>query len=438
MNSNEDEIERLSQALALVEGFQILILECHDLESWRLHVLLDLVQARVAKLRGIPPLIVTYDPRLTTDAAGSLRDEAWVEGILEPILELSAAALTARGDPWPFPDAKPEPGDAGQAASSVIAVIDGTNAVTDDRTELRSWAFLFHHINERRNALSREFRGTLALALTVDLVRLFLAEAPDTASIRSGHFQFHPVVRGPACVTQVRDLLEWYPAHLVRDAVLRRLASDQRLSPAARRDLAHDFHHSEVDRYWRRNSNGAHLALHELLRNLFSVDELWRFARVYFDPDIVLSFSGPTADDLVAQLIDGVRAGGVPMRSFFEFLARERPARYPEIARVASQWGYEVLPRSPKGEIPSPSDLFTVLVQLPRERLEQVVLLADLNHKGRALPSEAARLKARTRLTAREIVVQASREGPEALQQLAEAVEILASRDAPYGDAGSS
>ncbi|MFY0535779.1 hypothetical protein [Nannocystis pusilla] len=148
------ELERLSQAIALADGFQLLVLECHELDAWDLHRLFDAVQTRVAELRGVPPLVLVYDPHVTTRESGSLRDEAWVEGVLGAILRAPAA-------------------NAEDAA--VVAVIDGTDFDESDldSRELLSWEFLFHRMNEQRNAIARTLHGTLALALPPTLVRVF-------------------------------------------------------------------------------------------------------------------------------------------------------------------------------------------------------------------------------------------------------------------------
>lgn len=429
MTANLDEIERLSQALALVEGFQLLILECQGLDSWGLHGLFAVVKDRVAELRGVPPLIVVYDPTMTTNKEGSLRDEAWVDGVIDPVLELSAVAFLDKESPsLPFgepPRAPPPPTEG----TSVVAVIDGTRAAYPDSSDRASWEYLFHRLNEKRNALTRSFAGTLALALTPELLRLFLEEAPDVASIRSGIFALERMPEPADEGYGVDSLLNWYPAHLVQEAALRRLAADPRLSDAARDDLCGDLHRSAEERYWLRNSNGAHLAVLELLLGLFSADELRRFASVYFGLDIVeqhVAFADST-DNLAEQVLSVITVD----RSFFELLVRERSHRYREIAHVASQWGYELLPLKPQRAALSPAELREALLLLSREQLEQVVLMAGL--AGQPLPTRSGILDTRllSRASVRSILARAESDGSEALRRLSQALEIVASRNTP-------
>lgn len=215
-----DELERLSQALALIDRFQIIVLECRDLESWDLYRLFDVVQARVAELRGVPPLVLIYDPYLTTSKTGSLRDEAWVEGVLGPLVELPTR----------------ESEDA-----SLVAVIDGTRFATSDGDEVSSWIYLFHRLNELRNAIARTLDGTLALALPSALVRLFFNEAPDSASIRSGHIQLSRALLPTAPVQPPPPSSTDYAPDVIRDASLLRRTKDPSLSQEAREDARQEF-----------------------------------------------------------------------------------------------------------------------------------------------------------------------------------------------------
>lgn len=208
-----DELERLSQALALNEGFQLVVLECHDLESWDLYRLFDVVQARVAELRGTPPLVLIYDPYLTTDETGSLRDAAWLEGTLGPLIKLPARK---------------------SENASLVAVIDGTRFATTDGEELSSWIYLFQRLNEQRNEIARTLEGTLVFALPSALVRVFLDEAPDSASIRSGHFQLHRAILPTAPVQNSPLSTADYPLAALRETDLRRQAAEPTRSPEDR------------------------------------------------------------------------------------------------------------------------------------------------------------------------------------------------------------
>ncbi len=266
MQSSSRELEPLCQALALAEGFQLVILECADIDPVGLQRILDGVLSRVTELRGARPRLYRYDPYQTTTEEGALRDEAWVEGVLQPILEL------------------PPPADE---AASVIAVIDGTRAGSSDGTEWPSWLFLFHRMNERRNTFASVFAGTLAFALPPQLVRMFLEEAPDAASIRSGLFRLHagmvPAAQAP-------------------------------LRPSSSRPVRSPIGTDEnPDR-----------AVHHFLLSLFSGDELLRFlATMPEGVQITRELrGGRSSEELVDQVLQAVRRHGL----------------YPDFLQQLSMW----------------------------------------------------------------------------------------------------
>lgn len=365
MTALADELERLGQALALNEGFQLVVLECHDLESWDLYRLFDVVQVRVAELRGVPPLVLIYDPYLTTNETGSLRDQAWVEGVLGPLLEL----------PTPKVD-----------GASLVAVIDGTRFATTDGDELPSWTYLFHRLNERRNELARTLNGTLALALPSPLLGLFLDEAPDSASIRSGHFHLHRGLLPPTAPPINLPTPSEYDYASIYDATLRRQATDPNRAPTERtwankqlavrrleptrttRDLRESPESQDTDR---------HEALAQLLLSLFSTDELRRF--LWYQPggDSLasqipdLNFSPAALTHAVVMTLD--RHGLLHDRQFWDRMLEERPLRRAEIERVRATFQPVSLP------------LLGVRQTHPTHTDERTVLLLPIDSESRVL-----------------------------------------------------
>lgn len=398
---NAGELERLAQALALVEGFQLLLLECRDLDPWDLRRCLDRVQARVGELRGAPPLILYYDPTLTTRHEGSLRDQAWVEGVLGPLRELPRP---------PAPEA------------SLIAVVEGVLPVDvsfDDSPD-RSWTYLFFRINEERNAIARSLGGTLVLALRPDLVRRFLQDAPDAASIRSGHFVLGPDAVPPRAAP-APGLERWYAPALVREASLRHLVAEPRLSPEARDDLlralmpAHDEAPAPP-------AAEARLALHNFLLSAFASDEFRRFLHYRYGGDLVSVLPGPQAPFALVMddALTALEQRGLIDRELFDALVRERPRRRDEILQVAALWGL-ALGDPPVSRVRSGApDLFDTLLRLTKTQREQVVLLSGL--AGDATDWEVRRM------SARELIALAHERGPDAMARLTEAVHVVAAR----------
>ncbi len=398
------ELERLAQALALVEGFQLLLVECRDLDPWDLRRCLDRVQARVAELRAAPPLILYYDPTLTTRHEGSLRDQAWVEGVLGPLRELERPA-------------SPE--------ASLIAVIEGVLPVDlsfDDSPD-RSWTYLFFRINEERNAIARSFGGTLLLALRADLVHRFLQDAPDAASIRSGHFVLQPDAVPPRAAP-APGLERWYSPALVREASLRHLLAEPRLSPEARDDLLralmpHD--HTAADEAPVPAAD-ARAALGQLFLSLFSSDELRRFLHYRYGRELAADLPGPEAPFalVVDAALSALERRGLVDRDLFNALTRERPRRSPELRQVAALWGVD-LGDQPSSPVRSGApDLFDTLLRLTKTQREQVVLLSGL--AGDATDWEVRRM------SARELIALAHQRGPEAMERLTEAVHVVTAR----------
>lgn len=353
-----DELERLAQSLALAEGFQLVLAECRGLDAADMLAQLDAACDRVAALRGAPPLLLRYDPRSTTDAGGGLRDEAWVEGVLGSILAL------------PRPTA---PG------ATLVAVLDGATLDDDDLT---SWTYLLHRLNERRNAIARALDGTLLLALAPPLVRLFLHEAPDAASIRSGHFVLDASTRA-ATPSLPLDLTSWYPPALLAEAA--------RLRASARPDPSH-----------------AMATLHDLLIRSLSESKLRRFA-YQFGPNFGNRLPGSSASisELAHAFVLLAENHGLLGEVLGE-LRRVRSRLAPEIDRIAADLGVTGSTSTP-ALMGTPSvRLLEDLVELSQDQLEAVLHLID------------APLS--TRPNARQIVRFAERQGTVGLLQLADAI----------------
>lgn len=399
------ELERVVQAIALGEGFQLLVIECEGFRPGVLHRLLDEVQRQAAGLRGVPPLILTYDPYLTED---------WVEDVLAAIVVLP-------------------PGT--EAGASIVAVIDGTEAqlgrVRGERDDGSRWFFLFQRLNERRNAIARNLAGTLVLALPPTLTRMFLEAAPDMASIRSGVFRLNAqalgeVVESPVALSSMRA---WYPPSIVREAALRRMAADPLLSSEARRVAVRELQGDRMPHpTW---SDASHLPLriselHELFIGMFSTDELWRFVHFnYPELESEIERSSMSLSELVGEVVVGLKRHERIGPSLFERLALEYPGRSGDIAEVARLWGHELFRGSRGGtRVSAPSDLHEALLGLAPAQVEQVTYLAGFAGSD-VSPTVMRGLRERSSISAREIFERARAGGPEGLARLAEAIEIV-------------
>jgi len=338
---------------------------------------------------------------LTTRHEGSLRDQAWVEGVLGPLRELERPA-------------SPE--------ASLIAVIEGVLPVDvsfDDSPD-RSWTYLFFRINEERNAIARTFGGTLVLALRPDLVRRFLQDAPDAASIRSGHFVLPPDAVPPRAAP-APGLEHWYAPALTREASLRHLLAEPRLSADARDDLLHalmpaprEAAHDEAA------AADARAALHGLFRSLFSADELRRFLHYRYGRELAEDLPEAPFALVVNAALSALERRGLVDRDLFDALLQERPRRSPEILQVAAHCGVE-LGDQPVSRVRSGApDLFDTLLRLTKTQREQVVLLSGL--AGDATDWEVRRM------SARELIALAHQRGPEAMERLTEAVHVVTAR----------
>jgi hypothetical protein len=366
------ELESIAQAIALADGFQLLILECEALPRGGLQRLLEQVQSRVGELRGVPPSIGIYSPGLFADSIATRR----------------------------------APMRLGEA--DAVTVIDGTHVTVGlFGSEIRdesTWHFLFQRLNDRRNAIMRKLAGTLILALAPALSRMFLEEAPDMASIRSGMFHIDATM---------------LPAELERAIapVTGRTVKQQIPRAAMARDEALELAPHEVDG-----------RLHELLLNLFRTHDLHRFVRYNF-PDVALSLPESMApSDFALAVVDRLGELGRIDRSLFERLARERPQRRDEIGEVAKTWGYALAPPATRGgSLSAPSDLHERLLELTPSEREQVMYLAGF--AGDDSSDTVQALRERPPTSARELLARARSEGPEALARLADAIDIVTARE---------
>ncbi|MFZ6182255.1 hypothetical protein ACOXH8_26205 [Nannocystis pusilla] len=351
---------------------------------------------------------------MTTRESGSLRDEAWVEGVLGAILRAPAA-------------------NAEDAA--VVAVIDGTDFdETDlDSRELLSWEFLFHRMNEQRNAIARTLHGTLALALPPALVRVFLEEAPDVASIRSDVISLDAVQVPKHPDKQHLTSSMGYSPELLREAALRRLAADPRLDGEARQHARQSLAAKpavSIEESFAPSHENPMRALFSLLMSLFSIDDMRRWIASRFEREVLSILPDSSSPESFAvHFVSTLQRRGLIDEHFFNLLRADRPRRKSEIDHVEQLFTATSTATRPQLKAttrwkPTPDELMDALLKLSREQIAQVVRLAD--DEGISAPitrSGAAHTKMvhRTRMPVRELVSQ----GPEALQRLADALVIL-------------
>jgi hypothetical protein len=340
------ELERIAQAIALADGFQLLVLECEPLPPDGLQRLLSQVSERVAELRGEPPQIVTYPLQ-------------WFIARREPLIEV--------GD---------------------VSVMDGTVRKDDLQSTMPDesfWRFVFRRLNERRNAIMRAFSGTMILAMASDVSRLFVEEAPDMASIRSGMFHIDAAMLG----STLRSATE----RVARQPPPRELSANDQLQ--------------------------------ELLLHLFGTNELYQFVRYNF-PEVALP-DNVSPSSLSLAVVDRLAELGRIDRSLFERLARVRPDHRDEIDEVARVWGEALTPPSARAaDLSIASDLHERLLALTSSQREAVMYLAGFAGDGSA--NEARALRMRPPTSARELLGRARSEGPEALARLADAIELVTAR----------
>lgn len=140
-------LERLTEALALGEGFQLclLIVPHTAAADAAIGALQRLLSARL----GRPALLTRIHPE-----AGQQDADALASAVLDPIATLG-----------------PSEG----------LILDGTAATTEDEA---AWAELFRRLNARRNGIARQLGRALVLCLTPRLEQRCAREAPDLWSIR--------------------------------------------------------------------------------------------------------------------------------------------------------------------------------------------------------------------------------------------------------------
>jgi hypothetical protein len=364
--ANVGELESIAQAIALADGFQLLVLECEPLGPDGLQLLLLWAQNRVEELRGEWPTVVT------------IRGPHWLSNWMAGLVGPSSSR-----------------GAVGEA--HVITVLDGTEVTASPTVRDDSnWHFLFQRLNEQRNALMRKHASTLILALTPALRRIFFEEAPDMASIRSGLFHIDAAL---------------LPAQPIRRDVALRLRT-----PGVRGDLGPELPRSAKHR------------LHALLLDLFQTSELLRFLHFNF-PDVASTLpTSSSPSELALALVDQLESLGRIDRSLFERLARERPHRKDEIAEVASACGHALASPVMRGtKHGAPSDLHERLLALTPGQQEQVMYLAQFAGDDSASTTRALREHRST--SARELLARARSEGPEALARLADAIDVVTARD---------
>jgi len=422
-------LEELAQAIALGDKFQLLALQCIDMDTGDLLRALDAVSSRVYTLCQVPPLPVVYDPYLSAAEQGSARGEAWVREVLGPLSDLESP---------------------GHDEASLVAVVNGLAYDPRNPADVDAWRVLLQQMNERRNALARTFRGTLLLAFGTPLIKLLFEVAPDLASIRSGSIRLHPsVVPKPK---PVPELGGWYDRSLIQEAELRRLAQD----PEATRQRGEQARHTlqalaglkmpfelqaaedptpiqasdlltrtlgaatskslsdgdtpKTDSVKLRRDQLAGL-LAQLLTNAdmyHFAQRLWRGAAF----ELPQRASGHQLADAI--ILSAERQGRVD-NYFFELLAQDFPGRAGAIWAAAAAWGVAPKDRKKRGSL-SHDAVHAALLRLTREQLEQVV---------RLVWGRVPWMYGKRKLSARELLRHATQLGSDGLSQLQDAIDVV-------------
>lgn len=367
------ELESIAQAIALADGFQLLVLECESLPPGGLDLLLDEVQPRVAALRGEPlSIVMVHSP------------DYFVHTIVD-----GPGALIFQGTEATVID--------GTATDGIVFDGTGMTVVPFDWVRRESsWRFLFQRLNERRNGVIRNHPRTLILALTPALSRMFFEEAPDMASIRSGMFHIDATMLGakPLSATAPVTRTAGQQPNDRDDAPPRELSANDRLQ--------------------------------ELLLDLFETNELYRFVGYNF-PEVTLP-DNVSPSDLALAVVHQLGKLGRIDRSLFERLARVRPDHRDEIDDVARLWGYKVMSATERGADSSVSfDLHERLLALTPSQQEAVIYLAGFAGDDSANTTRSLRKRPPT--STRELLGRAQSEGPEALARLADAIDLVTARE---------
>lgn len=190
MNPTTRDLERLAQALALGEGFQLLVAVSASHEA--LTSALDICAARFVELRGEHlrvhriDVYAEHQPPWTAVTPGQLEERV--------------AKQLLRG---------------GQARDPRLLVVDATRS---RRSDERAWSALFARLNERRNRLMDSLRSGLLLALPEDLRDLLARGARDLWSVRTVIVEL-PGPRSPAPVPAV-DVQQWRMSTLTENSLV--------------------------------------------------------------------------------------------------------------------------------------------------------------------------------------------------------------------------
>lgn len=404
--------ERLSQAIALAEGFQFLVLEVGGgFDTWALHLLFDDVQARVAELLGAPPLVIIYSrlpARVRQRSNGS--DES-IEAFISPLLRAPQLDADTR----------------------LVAVIDAVRPFGPTsrgaRSDESNFRQLLRKLNERRNAIIQSFKGTLVLALPQGHARLLLEEAPDMASVRADIISMPSLKRrvlDPSAVGQLTDA----PDALVREAaVRRRLANPSSTEPELDQAVSELHQITSLGSPTTQPPDDSRWGqLRQLLLSMFDTNELMRFAHFAMGREFAEELPPatlPTAE-LVSHFIEALRRRHVDMPQFFRQLAMDYRPRAQDIATLADHWqaGRERTTSRGITSALSVPELQQQLLTLSPTQLERVFYLARLAGREASL-EELRSARERSAPTAREILDWARHDEAERLPRLTEAIEVV-------------
>jgi hypothetical protein len=158
---------------------------------------------------------------------------------------------------------------------------------------------------------------------------------------------------------------------------------------------------------------------------MLTADELRRFVH-YNYPDVAVSLPGSAGSyqEYASAVVKELHQRGMIDRGFFDRLVLERPGYRDYIDDVAANWGHVL--RQTKGQttFSVPSDLHDALIRLTASQREQVMYLAGF--AGGDVSTRVMRgIRERPPISAREIFERARAGGPEGLERLAEAIDIV-------------
>ena len=148
--------KRLVQAVALGEGFQLLII-ISDSPPILLKIL-QFLKEDASSLNESPVTVVRIDPY--PESIENVTEAHLIDNVLSVLVYPSLNDYSEK----------------------FILAIDGSGASSADET---AWGGLFRRMNERRNTIIRKIDGIILLCITPGLYQVFAREASDFWSIRN-------------------------------------------------------------------------------------------------------------------------------------------------------------------------------------------------------------------------------------------------------------